>query len=169
MEPPRSRCSPLRVSSPGCRAYGQSVRERMGAEVEDEAGGPLSVAPFRYLWLNNITYALVMNALRFVFGWVVLDGLNRSESVQGLVVFLLGIPTLVIVLPAGVWADRMDRRQLLLGTQLGAAALLLGTALLINQGQLTLWVMIVSALLLGAVMAVGSPVRSSLILSLIHI
>ncbi|MEM9615254.1 MAG: MFS transporter [Actinomycetota bacterium] len=123
----------------------------------------MSVTPFRYLWLNNITFAMVMNATRFVYGWVVLDGLDRSESEQGLVVFLLGIPTLILVLPAGVWADRLDRRRLLLGTQLGASAALLATALAIVQGQLTMGVLLLSALAIGSVMAVGSPVRNSLI------
>ena len=34
----------------------------------------LRVRNFRYLWLNSISFALVMNATRFVYGWVVLDG-----------------------------------------------------------------------------------------------
>ena len=123
----------------------------------------LRVRSFRYLWLNSITFALVMNATRFVYGWVVLDGLNRSESQQGLVVFLLGIPTLVLVLPAGVWADRLDRRWLLLGTQAGAGLVLFATAVVIAQGQLSMAMLVISALALGSVLAIGSPVRSSLI------
>lgn len=123
----------------------------------------LGVRSFRYLWLNNITFAMVMNAIRFVYGWVVLDGLGKGESAQGLVVFLLGIPTLVLVLPAGVWADRLDRRRMLLGTQLTAAAGLLITAGFLSQGRLSMGLMVVSAVAIGSVMAVGSPVRSSLI------
>lgn len=123
----------------------------------------LRVRSFRYLWLNNITFAMVMNAIRFVYGWVVLDGLARGESAQGLVVFLLGIPTLVLVLPAGVWADRLDRRRMLLGTQLVSAAALFITAGFISQGRLSIGLLVVSALALGSVMAIGSPVRSSLI------
>ena len=95
----------------------------------------LRVRSFRYLWLNSITFALVMNATRFVYGWVVLDGLNRSESQQGLVVFLLGIPTLVLVLPAGVWADRLDRRWLLLGTQAGVVEFHVGCRQLPVEGD----------------------------------
>ena len=123
----------------------------------------LRVLPFRYLWLNNISYAMVMNAIRFVYGWVVLDGLGKGESAQGLVVFLLGVPTLVLVLPAGVWADRLDRRRMLLGTQLTAAAGLFITAGLLSQGRLSMGLMVISAIAIGAVMAIGSPVRSSLI------
>ncbi|MEM7286591.1 MAG: MFS transporter [Actinomycetota bacterium] len=135
------------------------------AVAADEAApsNALRVRSFRYLWLNSISFALVMNATRFVYGWVVLDGLNRSESEQGLVVFLLGIPTLVLVLPAGVWADRLDRRWLLLGTQGGGAVVLFATAVLIGQGELSMAMIVVSALALGSILAIGSPVRSSLI------
>lgn len=124
---------------------------------------PLRVAAFRQLWLNNITFAMVMNAIRFVYGWVVLDGLDQGESAQGLVVFLLGIPALILVVPAGVWADRLNRRTLLLTTQLVAAGTMFATGVLIAQGQLSMGLVVVSALAMGSVMAVGSPVRSSLI------
>ncbi len=130
---------------------------------EDARGNPLSIAPFRWLWLNTVTFALVMNAIRFVYGWVALDGLDQSESVQGLLIFLLGLPSLLLVLPAGVWADRLDRRRLLLLTQLAAAAGLLVTSLLISQGQLSLALLVVSALAVGAAMAIGFPVRTSLV------
>ena len=71
----------------------------------------LAVRPFRYLWLNNVTFFLVTNAQRFVFGWLVLDGLQRDEGIQGLVVFTLGAPAAFLVLQAGAWADRWDRRR----------------------------------------------------------
>jgi hypothetical protein len=64
------------------RAAGTAVRP----------ANPLSVPAFRNLWFNNVAFFLVMNAQRFVFGWLVLDGLLRSESIQGLVVFTLGLP-----------------------------------------------------------------------------
>ncbi len=140
-----------------------SVTQRALAANEATPSNALGVRNFRCLWLNTITFALVMNATRFVYGWVVLDALNRSESQQGLVVFLLGIPTLVLVLPAGVWADRLDRRWLLLGTQLGGGLVLFGTAVLIGQGHLSMTMLVISALALGSILAVGSPVRSSLI------
>jgi MFS family permease len=139
------------------------VRQETTAAESEAARGPLQVAPFRYLWLNNITYAMVMNAVRFVYGWVVLDALGRSESAQGLAIFVLGAPTLLLVLPAGVWADRMNRRRLLLLTQLVSAGLFTVTGVLIAQGRLSMGLVVISAGLIGSVMAVGSPVRSSLI------
>jgi len=125
--------------------------------------GPFSVPAFRLLWSNQITFFLVANALRFVFGWVVLDGLNRDESTQGLVVFALGIPSLFLMLPAGVWADRVDRRRLLIATQTVLAVIMAITALAIGDGAGTVPILFISALASGVATSIGVPVRQSLV------
>ncbi len=124
---------------------------------------PLGVRDFRLLWLSSIPFFIFANATRFVYGWVVLDGLNRDEATQGAVVFILGLPGLFLLLPAGVWADRVDRRTMLLSTQLISVAVMLATALAITAGQLSLGLLIASAAATGAISAIGSPVRSSLV------
>lgn len=131
--------------------------------TETPRSNPLAVPAFRYLWLNSLTFYLVANALRFVYGWVVLDGLDRNETMQGLAVFALGLPGIFLLLPAGVWADRLNRRNLLIATQVATAVVMAGTAIFIGADQLSLGLIIGSALLAGATTAVGSPVRSSLI------
>ena len=127
----------------------------------------LSVRAFRLLWLNNIPFFLVVNAQRFAFGWIVLDLLLRDEGAQGLVAFTLGIPTALVVIQAGVWADRHDRRRLLIGTQLASATVMAGTALLISSGNITMTWVIVATLLAGGASAAGQPVRSSLVPALV--
>jgi len=128
----------------------------------------ITVRPFRLLWLNNICFFLVSNAQRFVFGWLVLDGLNRSESDQGVVVFTLGLPSALLVLQAGVWADRWDRRSMLIWTQVAGGAVMAVTALLIRADALSFSWVIVVTLLAGAASAIGQPVRSALIPALVH-
>jgi MFS family permease len=124
---------------------------------------PLSSRPFRNLWFNNIAFFLVVNAQRFVFGWLVLDGLQRSEGIQGLVVFTLGLPTAFLVLQAGAWADRWDRRRMLIATQVAGGAVMAAMALVISAGVADLSWVILATLLAGAASAIGSPVRSALI------
>ena len=140
-----------------------------GAESTDapEPTNALAVPSFRALWLNSVTFYLVSNALRFVYGWVVLDGLNESESVQGLVVFVLGIPLIFLLLPAGVWADRLDPKRMLIGTQIALLVVMAATALIMGDGAGSLALIIVSALFAGIVTSIGSPVRSSLIPALL--
>ncbi len=128
---------------------------------------PLTVRSFRNLWFTNVAFFLVVNAQRFVFGWLVLDGLLRSESVQGLVVFTLGIPTALLVLQAGAWADRWDRRRMLIVTQLMSGAVMAGTAVAITTDAINLGWVILATLLAGSASAIGAPVRSALIPTLV--
>jgi len=124
---------------------------------------PLSVRAFRNLWFNNVAFFLVVNAQRFVFGWLVLDGLLRSESVQGLVVFTLGIPTALLVLQAGAWADRWDRRKMLIVTQIASGVVMAGTALAISADAIDLgWVIL--ATLFGAIALNAIAITLSMIL-----
>lgn len=127
----------------------------------------LSTRPFRYLWLNNVTFFLVTNAQRFVFGWLVLDGLQRDEGIQGIVVFTLGLPAAFLVLQAGAWADRWDRRRMLILTQVAGGVVIAATAVLVGSDQISLTWVIVATLLAGSASAVGAPVRSSLIPALV--
>lgn len=143
-----------------------------GAEEAEEGverpANALTVPAFRLLWLNNVFYFLVINAQRFVFGWFVLDALDGDERDQALAVFALGIPALFIVLHAGVWADRLDRRRLLMASQVGSLAMLIAFAVLRELDVLTLGWVLALALGAGAAAAIGQPVRSSLVPALVE-
>ncbi len=136
----------------------------------DVAGRPaagakaaFAIASFRSLWLNNVFFFLVMNAQRFVLGWLVLEGLDGNERTQGLVVFALGVPALFLVLHAGNWADRYNRKRLLVGSQIATLAVTLVAASLVQADVMTIQLAIVVALAMGATTAIGSPVRSALV------
>lgn len=144
-----------------------TAEDRDADIVAARPGNPLSSAPFRNLWINNIAFFLVLNAQRFVFGWLVLDGLLRSESIQGLVVFTLGVPTALLVLQAGAWADRWDRRKMLIATQVSSGLVMAATALAIRADAINLGWVIVATLLAGSASAIGSPVRSAMIPTLV--
>ena len=133
------------------------------ADAAHRPANPLGVPAFRNLWFNNVAFFLVANAQRFVFGWLVLDGLLRSEGVQGLVVLTLGLPATFLVLQAGAWADRWDRRRMLIVTQLAGGAVMAGTAVVVGTGAVNLGWVILATLLAGSAAAIGSPVRSALI------
>jgi MFS family permease len=127
----------------------------------------LTSPQFRLLWFNNVTFFLVANAQRFVFGWLVLDGLQRGEGTQGLIVFTLGLPAALLVLQAGAWADRWDRRRMLIATQLAGGVAMMATALLVGADRIGLGWIIVATLLAGSASAIGAPVRSALIPALV--
>lgn len=127
----------------------------------------ITVPAFRNLWSCNIAFFLVMNAQRFAFGWVVLDLLLKDEGTQGLIVFTLGAPTALLVLQAGAWADRWNRKRMLIATQLSGAVVMAVTAVLIGADVVGVGWLIVLTLLAGASTAIGQPVRSSLVPALV--
>ena len=129
--------------------------------------GALTVPAFRYLWLNNALYAIVANAQRFTFGWLVLDGLGRDEFWQGLVTFALGIPLALLVLQAGAWADRFDRKRLIVIGQIGSFITMAIATALVAADSMTIVAVLALAVAFGTAQAIGQPVRSSLIPALV--
>lgn len=72
-----------------------------------------------------------------------------------------------IALFGGVIADRYDRRAILVLSQLASMANILILAILSLTGNLVLWHVYVSALVLGVGQAVTSPSRQALVRSLV--
>ena len=133
------------------------------SNVGGEAQNALAVPDYRRLWINNLVYMFVSNAQRFAVGWLVLDGLGGNETSQGMAVFMLGIPAAFIVMQAGVLADRVDGRTLLLYSQLGLLAVVVATLVLLGTDRLNYgWVLVLSVFS-GIAQAFGGPVRQALI------
>jgi len=118
---------------------------------------------FRYLWTNSTAFMVLMNAQRFVIAWFVLDGLDRSEADQGLVVFALGVPSIFLTMHAGVWADRWHRKRLLIGSQVAMLASMAGMLILVLVDQANFGWVVVMSVVAGSAMALGGPVRQSLV------
>ncbi len=95
-------------------------------------------------------------------GWLVYE-LTGSSVMLGLLNGLRALPFLVTGPMAGVAADRMDRRQLMLRTQqvLIATAFLMGG--LVASGWLEVWHIFVFTLVTGVGWSFSEPVRQSLI------
>lgn len=122
--------------------------------------------PFRLLWANTVLFSLVQSTQRFTFVWLVLE-LGRGADASGLVLFAMGAPAFVVVLPAGAWSDRLDRRLLLVGSQLGALIVTALTAVLVSTGRINLPITVALGTALGATLAFGQPVRSAVLPTLV--
>lgn len=68
---------------------------------------------------------------------IVVWGFRRSEADLGIVNFAAQIPTLFLVLPGGLLADRVDKRKLIMWAQVGLMAQALGIGFLYVTGRLT--------------------------------
>jgi MFS family permease len=98
--------------------------------------------------------------------WLVLT-LTNSGTALGWVIALQTIPVLFGAPYAGVIADRVDKRTLLLFTQavMGVLSLILG--LLVVTHSVTLWMVFVLAFALGCANALDNPTRQSFVLEMV--
>src|SRR5579872_7433391 len=89
-------------------------------------------------------------------GWQVLQ-LTNSALLLGMVVFAATLPNIVLSLFGGVVADRFNRRWLLVGTQVVymSTAIILGV--LTTLHIITVWQIILMALINGTFSSVGFP------------
>jgi MFS family permease len=124
------------------------------------------IAGYRYLWANTFLFALVQSTQRFTYVWLMLE-LGRSSRASGVVLFALGVPAFFVAMPAGALADRIDRKLLLVGSQLGALTATSVTAALILGGVVSVPATIALAVMLGTALAAGQPVRTALVPSLV--
>ncbi len=121
------------------------------------------IRDFRLLWANNFSYALVQGIERVAFAWLVIEILKAGDVYLGLMAFTLGIPVFFLSLPAGVLADRWNRRMLLVVSQVIVLAGALLTAIVLWMDLMTLRLALVMALFVGTGVAIGQPVRQALI------
>ncbi len=99
-------------------------------------------------------------------GWLVLE-LTDSPALLGLTSAVANAPTLVLSLLAGVLADRVDRRQLLMVTQFTGALLAALLALLTGLGFVEFWHVLLIAGLAGAASALGMPAFQAVVSTIV--
>ncbi len=121
---------------------------------------PLRLPNFR-LYLGGQAISLIGTWLQSAAQqWVVLQ-LTNSEAALGIAVALSTLPILLIGLWAGVWAERWDRRKLLIGTQTAAMILAFIFAALMITGVIQVWHVYVLSFALGIVSALDFPAQQA--------
>jgi predicted MFS family arabinose efflux permease len=89
-------------------------------------------------------------------GWLVLS-LTNSPFWLGLDAFMATSPAFVFTLLGGVFADLIDRRRLLIFTQVGAGIAALGLATLVATNVVNRWMVLGFSFVTGCCMALASP------------
>ena len=99
-------------------------------------------------------------------GWVAFD-LHHHSSTVGLVVFASFLPSLVITPFAGVFADRYDRRTLLLTMNALGLLSALGLAWFSGAGGQSAWPLAAASFLIGAARSSSTPMEQAMLGSLV--
>jgi len=94
-------------------------------------------------------------------GWLVLQVSGGDPLWLGLVSAAQFIPVMILGLFAGILADVLPKRQTLLAVQVVMMTLAAVLAVLTATGVVTVWMILILAVLLGCANAVDMPVRQS--------
>ena len=95
-------------------------------------------------------------------GWLVLE-LTNSPALLGLAGAVAGLPTLFLAIVAGVLADRLDRRRLLMLTNGASGLCALALAILTTLGIVQYWQVLVFAFLSGVALTVQMPASQAVV------
>jgi len=117
---------------------------------------------YRRLLLGNMLATLGGFMQGTAQGWLVLE-LTNSPGLLGVVGAIAGFPTLFLAVVAGVLADRLDRRRLLVWTYAAAAVVAMVLAALTTTGVVEYWHVAVVAFVGGILVTVQMPAGQALV------
>ena len=100
-------------------------------------------------------------------GWLVIE-LTDSPALLGVTGAAAMAPTLLLSLVAGVYADRVDKRRLLVAMQLCGAVLSGVLASLTTSGIVEFWHIAVLAFLSGSVLAIAGPSLQAIVSTIVE-
>jgi MFS family permease len=129
-----------------------------------------SLRYFNYrLWFVGALVANIGTWMqRVAQDWLVLAILPEGSGFAvGIVTGLQFLPMLVLSPYAGLLADRLNRRKMLIATQGSMGVLAAGLGVLVLTETAQLWHVYVFALLLGVVAALDSPVRQTFVAEMV--
>ncbi|CAB4599663.1 MAG: MFS transporter [Actinobacteria bacterium] len=117
---------------------------------------PLRVRLFRALWIASLVSNVGTYMHTVAAGWVATD-LTDSPALISLVQTAWASPGFLLALVAGAIADALDRRRVILVTQLVAMALAVSLGVLDATGALDMPLLLLLTFLLSAVLTVAAP------------
>ena len=121
---------------------------------------------FRYLWFGTLCMSGGQWIQQVTLGWLLYD-LTGSSVLLGLLNGLRAVPFLIASPIAGVAADRMDRKQLILVTQYALVVTTVAMGALVASGFLEVWHLFAFTLITGVAWAFVDPVRQTLVPALV--
>ena len=121
---------------------------------------------FRLLWFSMMGSMVGMSMQMIARGWLAFE-LTGSFAMVGVISIAWGLPMMMFSLPGGAIADRMERRDMVLFSQLGTGLLALIMAVLITIGQMTIPILFGMGLIQGVIFAFNMPARQALIAEIV--
>jgi len=115
---------------------------------------------YRWLWSGQVVSGMGTQITRLALPYQVYTLTGSTLAIAGLTLFQL-IPILVFALGAGTLVDALDRRRVLLVTQMGLAVCSVALVLLSTMGDPPLAALFAVAFVSAGLSAVDQPARTS--------
>ena len=131
-----------------------------------QAFGSLRYRDYRLVWSTSILSSGARWIQQISLGWLAFD-LTGSPVLLGSILFVYQVPSVVLSPLVGVLVDRIDRRQLLISSQLAMAAFAVLLAFDIALGYLETWHLYIFAVISGVESTIIHVVRQALIPSVV--
>jgi MFS family permease len=116
---------------------------------------------FRILFPANALSNIGTWAQRVAQDWLVLELTDNNGTALGLITAVQFAPVLLFSLHGGALADRVNKRKLLIATNIVAAIACYGVGILVMAEKIELWHVFVGAALLGISSAIDAPIRQA--------
>lgn len=117
---------------------------------------------FRLMWLGACASTIGTFVQQFAQSWLVYD-LTKDPFYLGLDLFLGQLPIILLSLIGGVFADRMDRRRMLLGSQYIQMTCAFVLAALFFTHRVRIWEILSLSFIVGLGQSFGGPAYSALL------
>ena len=131
-----------------------------------QALGSLRYSDYRLVWMTSILSSGARWIQQVSLGWLAFD-LTGSPVLLGSIIFVYQAPSIVLSPLVGVLVDRVDRRQLLIISQLAMAVMAVLLAVDIALGYVETWHLYIFAAISGVESTIIHVVRQALIPSVV--
>ncbi len=121
---------------------------------------------YMLLWVGTLISQTGDWMDQIALNWLILV-MTNSPFYLGIFNLCRAIPMLLLILLAGVVADRMERRQMLMITQTAAMVMALSLAVLVSTGLVQVWHIFLIGTLRGIIMSFNIPARQTIISDLV--
>jgi MFS family permease len=122
----------------------------------------LAYRDYRFLWFGMVFGAAGQWIEQVALSWLVYE-MTGSALMLGLINGVRAVPFILTSPIAGVAADRMDRKRLMVISQLFLAAAAITLSTLIATGMVQLWHLFAFTILTGVAWSFDQPVRQALL------
>jgi len=121
---------------------------------------------YRLFWSTQFVSNIGSWMQTIAQGWLVYR-LTDSPFLLGFVGFASSIPMFFLMIPAGVVADRFDRRKIVVASQWVQTFAALFLAVMIFTKHITVWQIIATAVVTGVAMSFSGPAYQAMVVDLL--